>query len=183
MSTGFSPESVYAAWSDDERVAADRIEEKYNQERRCQLAELVGTSYVRVAPDESLRHLATVYRGELEDIDRAHLCGGAARARVARAKLVDVEREQEARAALADSWLANEDGTHCYTAFVSRGGLDAVLHHGATPPSYHLAAMLDRLNWERGFPHVLAWGSGPADDVRGTDATLVCTSTNTGSVR
>jgi hypothetical protein len=159
MTKAFSPDSVYATWSEDERAAADRVEDKYNHELRCQLAEQVGTQYVRLAPDESLRHLATVYGRELEDIESGELCGGAARARVVRAKLADIEREQECRSALAESWLASEDGTHCYTGFVSRGGLDAVLHHGATRPTYHLAAMLDRLNWERGQPHVLVWGA------------------------
>jgi hypothetical protein len=32
-----------------------------------------------------------------------------------------------------------------------------VVHHGATPPSYHLAVMLDHTNWTRGLPHALAW--------------------------
>jgi hypothetical protein len=152
-----SLDSVYADWSDEERAAADDMEERYNAGVRCEIAELVHTQYTRVAPDESLRRLATLYRRELEDLDCGDLIGGPARSRLARAKLTDVEREQQLRAALAATWQASETGTHCYSAYASRGGLAAVVYHGATPPSYRLAAMLDHANWARGLPHALTW--------------------------
>jgi hypothetical protein len=154
---GFSPSSIYASWSAAEQLASDRTEEQYNQGMRCRLAEQVGARYVAVAPDDSLQNLATVYDREREDIGRGDLCGDKHRAHVVALKLGDLEREQGCRAALAQSWLASEDGTHCYTAYVARGGLDAVHNYGARRPSYQLAAMLDRLNWRRGLPHVLAW--------------------------
>lgn len=150
-----TPDSVYAGWTADERAAVDRLEARYNAELRCQLGELVHTQYARVAPDASLTRLAVVYRRQLEDIGRGDLAGGAERARLVRVKLRDINREREMRAVLAESWLAAESGTHCYTAFMARGGLTAVAGHGAPPPTYHLARILDRVNQERGLPHVL----------------------------
>ena len=158
---GYGPDSVYAGWSDEERAAADRAEDDDNRQTRCQLAELVHSQYVRVAGDDSLRDLATLYRRELEDVASGRLVGGDQRARVVRARLSEVERAQECRAALASAWLAAADGTHCYTAFAARGGLDAVRNHAAPPPSYHLATMLDRRNALRELPHVLAWAPAP----------------------
>jgi hypothetical protein len=156
---GYSPDSVYAEWSQDERAAADRMEDLFNQGERVALAERVHTQYVRVAPDASLVNLAISYRRQIEDISSGQLTGGPARPRLVRAKLADVEREQQYRTALAQSWLATGGGTHCYSAYVSRGGLEAVARHGAPAPSYQLAMQLDRLNYRRGLPHVLAWGA------------------------
>lgn len=156
-STRFAPDSIYAEWSTEERAAADRAEDRHNSEVRCQMAEKVGTNYVSVTGDDSLRSLAITYRRQLEDIGSGNLTGGEPRARVVRARLKDVEREQEFRAAMAGSWLAATDGTHSYTAFVARGGLAAVRDYGATPASYRLAALLDWTNWKRGQPHVLDW--------------------------
>lgn len=157
--TGFSSDSAYAAWSADERSAADRAEVRFNADQRRHLAGQVSTAYVRVAADDNLRNLARTCRRQLEDIASGDLSGGEPRARLICAMLTDIEREQECRQALAQSWLAREDGTHCYSAYEARGGLGAVLRHGAVPPTYHLAAILDRLNWQRGLPHVLAWAA------------------------
>jgi hypothetical protein len=162
--SSFSPDSLYAAWSVEERVAADRAEEEFNRNRRCQLAELVHTNAIGVLADDSLHRLGTVYGRQHQDVAAGDLPGGASRARLLEARLAAIARERDSRAALARSWLATEDGTHCYTAFVARGGLDAVFSHGAPPPSNHLAAMLDWLNWRRGGPHVLAWDATPAAD-------------------
>lgn len=155
---GFSPTSIYATWTSDQRAAADRAEADFNRAQRCgRLAELVHTAYIRVATDDSVRRLATQYRLELEGIQSGDLAGGRQRARQTRIRLTDVEREQQIRAALAESWLAREDGTHCYTAYEARGGLEAVAYYGAPAPSYELAVQLDRLNWRCGLPHVLTW--------------------------
>lgn len=151
-----TPDSVYASWSDDQRAAADRMEERYNHDVRLQLAELVHTNYVSVASDDSLQRLAVLYRRQLTDIDLGVLVGGPARACMVRAKISDIEREQQCRSALAECWLASEDGTHCYTAFVSRGGLAAVAHHDAPAPTYHLARILDHANRAQGLPCVMA---------------------------
>lgn len=154
----YAPDSIYAGYTAVERDAADRMEAEFNHETRLHLASLVHTNHVRVSSDASLARLAKHYRRQLEDIADGSLSGGEGRARLVRAQLHDVEREQGYRSRLADSWLAGEGGTHCYGAFEARGGLGAVLYHGATPPTYYLAAMLDWRNWKRGLPHVLAWG-------------------------
>lgn len=156
---GYSPATVYAEWSQDEQGAADRMEELFNQGERVALAEKVHTQYVRVAPDASLSNLASDYRHQIEDIASGRLTGGPARLRLVRAKLADAEREQQYRTALAQCWLATDAGTHCYSAYVSRGGLEAVARHGAPAPSYQLAVQLDYLNYRRGMPHVLVWGA------------------------
>lgn len=152
----FSPDSRYATWSVEERIAAGRAEERFNGDARCRLAEGIGRNYVRVATDDSLLSLLRTYRRQLEDVESGDPCGDE-RAALARAKLAEIEREQQARAALAQSWLAADNGTHCYPSYAARGGLAAVAHHGAPKPSYQLAAKLDRLNWLRGLPHVLTW--------------------------
>jgi hypothetical protein len=154
--------TCYATWSTEQREASDRMERLYNQQRRCGLAQGAAAlgHPISTATDDMLRSLAKTYTRQLEDVEDGSLAGGDKRARMLRAKLLDIEREQDFRAALAESWLASEDGTHCYTSFMARGGLGGVLHEGATPPSYELAVFLDRDHWRRGLAHVLDWDSG-----------------------
>jgi hypothetical protein len=157
-SSGFAPDSVHAEMTAEQREIADRVEADYNMQRGAELAlaaERAGHT-VRFATDDSLRRLGKLYRRELEDIDDGTLAKG--RRPITAARLRDVEREQAFRAALAATWQAAEDGTHSYTGYASRGGLSAVLYHGARPPSYLLAVQLDRANWSAGEPHVLEWG-------------------------
>jgi len=159
---GFAPDSVYAEWSEAERAAADRIEEESNDRRAGLLALRDANEHhsVHGLPDESLRHLAKAYRRELEDIEDGDLVDDSkkgARTRLVRAKIADIEAEQDYRAALAESWCASEDGTHSFTGFMARGHLTGVIHHGATPPSYDLARKLDERNFRLGLPHVLEW--------------------------
>jgi hypothetical protein len=156
---GCCPGSVYAGWGPEGRAASDRQEARFNHGEGLVRAEQVGTQPLRVADDDGLSSLARTYRRQLEDVLDDDLVGGEVRARLLRVRLADIQREQDARAALAASWLASEGGTHCYTAFVARGGLEAVAHHGSTPPSYQLAAQLDRLNYDQGQPYVLDWAT------------------------
>lgn len=181
--SGHAPDSVYAEWTADERAASDRMEGDFNATRRAILASAdlmrrsdpvkqpkdTGPLYisgptVRGHSDDMLQRAAKRMRRQLEDIAEGdHTLpakgprGVKARVRFLNVVLRDIEREQEFRAALAYSWLAAEDGTHCYTAYQARGGLDAVLNHGAPPASYDLAVTLDWELWRRGGLHVLAW--------------------------
>jgi hypothetical protein len=181
----FSPDSVYATHPPEWVEAADRMEADYNARRSAILstADLMRRSdpvkqpkntgplwiagpTVRTYTDEMLSRARKRYRRELEDIAEGDhnlpatgRSGVKARVRFLGVVLLDVEREQEFRAALAESWLAAEGGTHCYTSFQGRGGLAAVADHGATPPSYDLAVLLDRENFRRGLPHALDWES------------------------
>ena len=160
---GYAPDSVFAEWSDEERAAADRIEEESNDRRAGVLALRDANEHhsVHGLPDDSLRHLAKLYRRELEDIEDGDLVDDSKtgkRTKLVKAKIADIEAEQAYRAALAESWCAAEDGTHSVTAFFARGHLTGVIYHGATPPSYDLARKLDERNWLEGKPHVLNWG-------------------------
>jgi len=115
---------------------------------------------IGLARDDSLRRLAKAYRRDLEDIADGDLHPG--RKAVIAARLRDIEREQDFRATLRECWLAAEDGTHSYTAFDARGGLEAVLNHGASAPSYQLAMRLDQERQARGLTHVFEWDLDPA---------------------
>lgn len=161
---GYAPGSVYSAWTSEQQAAAGRIEVEVNHRRRARLA--LGFSDaghpIRGLTDAGLRRLAKHHRRDIEDIVSGDLVGGSRRRRLAAVELRDVEREQEFRAVLAECWLAREDGTHSYTMFHARGGLLAVLDHGAPPPSYELAVMLDRDMWRHGQPCVLAWETPPS---------------------
>jgi hypothetical protein len=154
---GFSADSAYATWCAGERDASDRMEALYNHDRRCVIADTAGHP-ITTQPDGLLRSLAKTYRRRLEDHEDGSHVLAKGHLRVVRVKLRDVEREQTYRAALAESWLAAEGGTHCYSAFQARGGLGAVLHDGAIPPTYELARLLDLAHWKQGFLHVLDWG-------------------------
>jgi hypothetical protein len=155
----FAPDSVYATYTAEWRAAADHMEAEFNGQRNVERARLAaGQGHpIRCASDASLRRLATRCRRDLEDVGTGDLAGAAERAQMLEAQLHDVECEQAARAALAESWRAREDGTHSYSAFQGRGGLRAVLEDGAAPPSYELAALLDWEHWTLGRPCVLAW--------------------------
>lgn len=161
METPTLPLPPYATFSADELASADRMEAQYNaahRRDRAIAAENAGHS-VRYATDGSLRRLAKFYARRLEDIDEGDRTVSAAHRRLLVAQQRDIEREQDFRAALAESWLATEDGTDCYTAFQGRGGLAAVLDGSATPASYDLAVTLDWEHWKCGLPHVLDWRS------------------------
>jgi len=160
--TGCAPDSVYASWSRAERAASDRIEAERNQQDRTALArrDAAEGHPISLAPDDSLRRLAKAYRRDLEDIADGDLHPG--RKAVITARLRDIEREQDFRATLRECWLAAEDGTHSYTAFHARGGLEAVLDHGAPAPSYQLAMRLDQERQARGLTHVFEWDLDPA---------------------
>lgn len=159
LDAGFAPDSVYAEWTKAQREAADRVEAASNAQRRCILAQADAAAGHPVTgqPDDSLRRLAVVYRRELEDVLAGDVPGGERRSQLLRAKLHDIACEQEFRAALAESWLADEDGTHSYTAFQARGGLQAVVENSAPAPSYDLALLLDREHFLRGLPTVMEW--------------------------
>lgn len=156
---GFSPDSAYASWSQEERESSDRMEAYFQGQRRTILAQAEANAGhpISYRPDESLRRLAKTWRRELEDVQCGDRNGGKRREALLKARLRDIEAEQDVRAALRESWLASEDGTHSYTGFMGRGGLAAVRDHGATPPSYPLAEQLDYLNHMRGLPTVLEW--------------------------
>lgn len=159
---GFSPDSPYATWGAEERDASDRMEADYNAQARARLALLAADRghpiYMPVdCPDSMLSNLLKRWRRNLEDVEDGSLGGGKRRARMLRARITDIEVEQGRRSALAESWRATEDGTQCYSAFQGRGGLAAVLDHGATPPSYDLAVTLDWERHQHGLSTVLAW--------------------------
>jgi len=158
---GFAPDSVYAEYTKTERRIADRVEEESNDRRAGVLALADANAHhtVRGCTDGGLRSLLKTYRRELEDIEDGDLPDDKSRPRerLAKAKIADIEREQEFRAVLAETWQAAEDGTHSFTGFMARGHLTGVIHHGATPPSYDLAQKLDWRNWKQGLPHVLEW--------------------------
>lgn len=159
---GFAPDSIYAEWTTEEREASDRMEAVYNHERHLEALDRFGPHtkhWLRFTPDDSLRSAAKRHRREIEDIEDGTLADDAKgrRLRLTRARLHDVECEQEFRQTLAETWQAREDGTHSITGYHARGGLDAVLNHGATPPSYPLAILLDYTNSLRGEPTVFEW--------------------------
>jgi len=160
---GYAPDSVYAEWTPAQRAAADRIERDYNARRSSilALAEEQSGHTVRGLSDDQLPRAATTTRRALEDIESGARAGSTARARLLRARLRDIEAEQVFRRALAETWHATEFGTHSYTAFEARGGLAAVVEHGAPPPSYDLAVLLDRERFERGLSCVLDWQAEP----------------------
>lgn len=156
---GYAPDSAYASWCEEGRAAADRVEADANMRHSRNLA-------IRAANqghplwefgDDSLRRFAKRYARMVEDHEDGTQPLAEGHLRLTKIRLLDVEREQDYRAALAEAWLATDDGTHSYSSFQARGGLEAVLHHGATPPSYELATALDWENWKRGLPHVLDW--------------------------
>jgi len=159
--TGFAPDSIYAEWSVGEREASDRMEAVYNHERHLEAHERFGPHtkhWLRFQPDDSLRRSAVRLVREIEDIEAGDLPDAKGkRLRLAQARLRDVNAEREFRQVLAETWQASEQGTHSITGYHARGGLGAVLHHKATPPSYALAVMLDHLNSLRGEPTVLDW--------------------------
>jgi hypothetical protein len=160
-SKGFAPDSVYAEYSAEEREIVDRQEDESNHRHATTLALRDEKEHftVRGMTDDGLRRLLKTYRRELEDVEDGDLADSKTghRARILKAKIKDIQREQDWRAALAESWMATWEGTHSVTGYAARGGLDAVVNHGATPPSYDLAARLDWRNWKHGLPHVLAW--------------------------
>ena len=180
---GFAPDSIYAEWSAEEREASDRMEAVYNHERDLEvhgplavsLTEAPPPSHfaknpLRFTPDDSLRRLAKGYVREIEDIEIGDLPDDAKgrRFRAATTRLDDIECEQEFRQVLAETWQASENGTHSITCFHARGGLEAVVHHGATPPSYPLAVLLDYTNFLRDEPTVFDWPESGSP--RGTEA-------------
>jgi hypothetical protein len=138
------------------------MEADYNSQARARLALLAaerGHPFTATTDitDGMLRRLLKEYRRDLEDVEDGSLHGGEPRARLLRAQVADIEREQERRAVLAECWRASEGGTHCYSAFQGRGGLLAVVDHDARPPSYELAVLLDWEKFKRGECHVLVW--------------------------
>lgn len=159
---GYSPDSVYAEQSAEEREITDRMEAESNDRQSTTLAVADEQAHhpVRNGNDDSLRRSAKRLKRELEDLADGELADSSTgyRRRKVEAELNDVETEQAIRATLAETWQASEDGTHSYTDFQGRGGLSAVLHHGATPPSYYLAALLDWEQFKLGKLHVLGWG-------------------------
>ncbi|HUB99618.1 MAG TPA: hypothetical protein VMS11_07335 [Solirubrobacterales bacterium] len=158
---GYAPDSVYAECTTDEQEISDRIEREANLRHATMLAVRDERRHhtVRGCTDDGLRHLLKTYRRELEDVEDGDLPDSKTghRARVLKAKIADIEGEQEWRAALAETWQAAGNGTHSITGYLARGGLAAVIDHGAPPPSYDLASRLDWRNWKEGRPHVLAW--------------------------
>ena len=164
---GFAPDSPYASWTKKFREASDRMEAVYNHERHLEALDRFGPHtkhWLRFTPDDSLRSAAKRHRRAIEDIEAGDLTDDAKgrRLRLTRARLHDVECEQEFRQTLTETWQAREDGTHSITGYHGRGGLDAVINHGATPPSYPLAVLLDRLNSLRGEPTVFDWSKSEA---------------------
>lgn len=149
----------YSTFSAEEIAISDRMEDDYNRQHAATraLADEKAGHTVRGMTDGSLARLRVVYTRQIEDIDAGQVTGGKRRRRLVEVKLTDIGREQEFRAALAESWLAREDGTHCYTSFQGRGGLAAVMLGEAVAPSYDLAVLLDWEHWKRGLVHVLDW--------------------------
>ncbi len=161
IADGFAPDSVYAELSAEERAISDRLEDEHNHRWATTLelrSQNEGFS-IKGLRDDALRRLAKQYRRQIEDIDDGDLNDSKTgyRRRMVAAKLADIEAEQEFRAALAESWLAADHGTHSYTGYAGRGGLKAVVENGAEPPSYWLAAKLDRRNFDQGEPSVFEW--------------------------
>jgi len=159
---GYAPDSVYASWDEEERASADRMERvKNNRERHILALRDANDGHpVTGGDDEMLRRLAKKYRRDLEDIAAGDLNPG--RKAVISARLRDIEREQELRATLRECWLADENGTHCRSTFEARGGLAAVIDHGAPGPTYELAMFLDQERQARGLTHVFEWDLDPA---------------------
>ena len=163
---GYAPDSVWAEYTDAQREISARMERESNMRRSAVLARQDETAGHPVSgyTDGMLASAAKRCRRELEDIAEGdhHLPakgprGVKTRVRFVEAMLATVQREQDVRAALAESWLAAEDGTHSYTDFAGRGGPSAVLHHGATPPSYDLWSSSTGGTGKRGKAHVLGW--------------------------
>ncbi len=161
IADGFAPDSVYAEYTKKEREIFDRQEDEANHRWGTVLAVRDEQKHhtVRGCTNDGLRSLLKTYRRELEDIEDGDLADSKTgyRSRMVKAKMADIEREQEFRAVLAETWQAAERGTHSFTGFMARGALGGVLRHGATPPSYDLAQKLDWRNWKQGLPHVLEW--------------------------
>ena len=160
-SLGYAPDSVHAELSDEERAISERLEDEHNH-RHATILELRSQNEgfsIKGLRDDALRRLAKQHRRQIEDIDDGDLDDSKTgyRRRMVAAKLADIEAEQEYRAALAESWLAADHGTHSFTGFASRGALTAVAEFDAIPPSYWLAALLDRRNFELGEPSVFEW--------------------------
>jgi protocatechuate 3,4-dioxygenase beta subunit len=160
---GFAPESVHAELTDEQREISARMEREFNSRESTRFAREDEHAYhpVHRGTDDMLRKSAKRIRRQLEDIAEGELhdTKTGSRRRMLEAQLHDIEVEQEIRAALRETWQADEKGTHSYTDFKGRGGLAAVIDHGATPPSYHLAKLLDWEHFERGLAHVLDWGA------------------------
>lgn len=147
--TGLSVEAFKAASS------GAASEEQFNQQFGVVLARTRGQT-ISGLTDDALQYAAARLRRALHDSPTSN----PDRRRLQR-DLGAVEREQQFRQCLTDTWLAREDGTHCYTAFAERGGLAAVLAGDAPPPSYALAVILDWERCQQGQPHVLNWVNAP----------------------
>lgn len=166
---GYSPSSYYAECSEEEREICERIEAVHNHERHLETLERFGPHtehWLRFKDDDSVRREAKRLTRQIEDIEDGDLpnpSGRGGRKNIhnrlsfLQARLRAVEAEQQFRQTLRDTWQASERGTHSMTGYHARGGLAAVLEHGAPPPSYPLAVLLDHANWLRGEPSVLQW--------------------------
>lgn len=160
----FTADSVYAEYTADQLAVCDRMEADYNRDRcaiRAMTDENAGHTVSRM-PDDMLVSLAKSYRRHIEDIDDGSRNAAKGERKGTEIQLRDIAREQEYRAALAESWLATFWGTHDYTAYAGRGGLAAVAHHDAPRISYELARLLDLRNWRDGEPHVIDWDAAQA---------------------
>lgn len=161
---GIAPDSVYATYTPEQVQVSGRMEAEFNRRRRTELARSDEHAYhlVHRGTDDSLRRFAKRIERQLEDIADGDLPDSKTghRRRMLEAQLADIRQEQEVRTALAETWQAAEGGTECYSAFKGRGGLAAVVHHGATPPSYDLAKLLDWEHFKTGRVHVLEWSGG-----------------------
>jgi hypothetical protein len=161
QTSSFAPDSVYATYTPKQVAICDRMEAEFNSQQRTQRARNDEHAYhpVHRGTDDSLRRSAKRIRRQLEDIADGELNDNksGSRRRMLEAQLRDIETEQEVREALAETWQAAERGTECYTAFKGRGGLEAVVNHGATPPSYELAKLMDWEHFKTGRVYVLAW--------------------------
>lgn len=169
--SAFAPDSVYAEWTLEQREISDRMEADYNRQANAHLALVAAErghpiTVTTDCPDSMLRSLSKTYWRELEDLSDLQLAESTAanrsrkrvtRERALQIRIADIEREQYRRSVLAECWQAREDGTHCYSDFAARGGLLAVIDHGARPPSYELAVLLDWEQWKLGEYCVLAW--------------------------
>lgn len=153
----------------DARAAADRYEAKANaQERhaRERVASIDPESFCS-SSDELLQRLVERDDRMISRHDDGTHPLPKSDLSLTRTRLHSVRREQTRRATLARTWFATEDGTNCYIAFEARGGIEAVKHHGAPPPSYALAEQLDSLDPVRA--HVVS-DEGGEDARSGTTA-------------
>lgn len=154
---GFAPDSPYARLNTIERTTLEAAECEHNM-RAAAVAILAGQTRGGTVRRMSDRMLTILHRRASHKIESALKEGDARRARLLRARQRDLACEMAMRHALAEAWLAVEDGTCSYVAFQARGGLAAVAEHGATPPSYQLAILLDFEAHRRGLSCTLAWG-------------------------